>query len=69
MELFRDLLTDLRLVDIPIVNGKFTWNNRHGERHQIASSLDRFLASEALVSLDVYYEQLFYQCSDQITGR
>ena len=56
MVLFRDLLTDLHLVDISIINWKYTWNNRRGERHQIASCLDRFLASEDLVSLDVYYE-------------
>ena len=40
MELFRDLLTDLKLVDIPTVNGIFTWNNRRGEIHQITSRLD-----------------------------
>ena len=56
MELFRDLLIDLHLVDIPTVNGMYTWNNRRRERHQIAARLDRFLALEALVSLDVYYE-------------
>ena len=56
MEIFRDLLTDLHLVDIPTVNGMFTWNNRCGEIHQIASRLDRFIASEALVSLNAYYE-------------
>ena len=56
MELFRDLLTDLKLVDIPIVNGIFTWNNRRGERHQIASRLDRFLISEELLSVYAYYE-------------
>ena len=56
MELFRYLLMDLYLVDIPTMNGKYTWNNRRGERHQIASHLDHFLASEYLVSLDVYYE-------------
>ena len=38
------------------MNGNFTWNNRHGETHQVASILDRFLALEDLVSLDVYYE-------------
>ena len=46
MVLFKDLLTDLHLVDSPTVNGKLTWNNRRGERHQMASRLDRFLASE-----------------------
>ena len=56
MELFRDLLTDLKLVDIPTVNGIFTWNNRRGEIHQIASRLDRFLISEDILSVDDYYE-------------
>ena len=56
MESFRDLLTDLHLVDIPTKNGIFTWNNRRGESHQIASHLDRFLASKELISLDIYFE-------------
>lgn len=56
MDHFRELLTDLRLVDITTVNGCFTWNNRRGERYQVASRLDRFLATEALVNLDIYYE-------------
>ena len=56
MTLFREVIQDLHLVDIPTVNGKFTWNNRRGERHQVAARLDRFLASEALVSRDIYYE-------------
>ena len=56
MALFPELLTYLCLVDIPTVNGHFTWNNGRGERHQLASRLDRFLTSEALVSLDIYYE-------------
>ena len=33
MELFRDLITDLMLVDIPTVNSKYTWNNRRGVAH------------------------------------
>lgn len=56
MALFRDLIVDLRLVDIPTVNGNFTWNNRRGQRFQVASRLDRFLASEAFVSQDRYFE-------------
>ena len=56
MALFRELINDLCSVDIPTINGNYTWNNRRGERHQIASRLDRFLATEALVSLDIYYE-------------
>jgi hypothetical protein len=45
MALYRELLHDLRLVDIPTVNGQYTWNNRRRERHQVASRLDQFLAS------------------------
>lgn len=56
MESFRDLLNDLRLVDIPTENGIFTWNNRRGETHQIASRLDHFLVSEDLITLDVHFE-------------
>ena len=56
IEQFRDLLIDIKLVYIPTVDGNFTWNNRRGETHQIASILDRFIASEYLVRLDVYYE-------------
>ena len=56
MALFRELINDLCLVDIPTINGNYIWNNRRGERHQIASRLDQFLATEALVSLDIYYE-------------
>lgn len=56
MALFWELLNDLHLVDIPTVKGNYTWNNPRGEWHQIASRLDFFLATEALVTLDVYYE-------------
>ena len=56
MALFRDLIIDLRLVDIPTVNGIFTQNNRRGKRFQVASRIDRFLASEAFVSQDIHFE-------------
>lgn len=56
MERFRDLQTELRMVDIPTINGKFTWNNRRGGNTQIASMLDIFLASEKLIGKDIFYE-------------
>lgn len=56
MERFIDLQMELRLVDIPTINGKFTWNNRRGGNKQIASRLERFLASEQLIRNDIFYE-------------
>ena len=38
-----------QLVDIPPKNGLFTWNNRRGGEHRIASRLDRFLISENIL--------------------
>ena len=37
-------------MDVETGNGWFTWNNRHGGEHHIASSLDIFLLSEGLVN-------------------
>lgn len=45
MEAFNEMLTEQRLVDIPMIKGAYTWNNRRGGRNQIASRLDRFLVS------------------------
>lgn len=56
MERFRDVQAELRMVDIPTINGKFTWNNRRGGTKQIASRLDRFLISEHIIGLDIFYE-------------
>jgi len=56
MERFRDLQMELRLVDIPTINGKFTWNNRRGGNKQIASRLDRFVAFKQLIGKDIFYE-------------
>eukprot|EP00253_Pinus_taeda_P015313 PITA_15313 len=56
MERFKDVLTDLRLVDIPTINGKLTWNNRRGGNKQIVSRLDRFLVSEHIIGMDIFYE-------------
>jgi len=56
MERFRDVQIDLSLVDIPTINGKFTWNNRRGGNKQISSRLDRFLVSEHIIGMDIFYE-------------
>lgn len=45
MERFRETKTTLQLIDINTINGKYTWNNRRGGSRQIASRLDRFLAT------------------------
>eukprot|EP00253_Pinus_taeda_P003198 PITA_03198 len=49
MERFRDVQMELRVVDIPTINGKFTWNNRRGGAKQIASRLDKFLFFEHII--------------------
>eukprot|EP00253_Pinus_taeda_P035504 PITA_35504 len=56
MECFRDVQTELRVVDIPTINEKFTWNNRRGETKQISSRLDIFLISEHIIGLDIFCE-------------
>ena len=56
MEQFKEVQTKLRVIDIPTINGKFTWNNRRGGSKQIASRLDRFLILEHIIGLDFFYE-------------
>eukprot|EP00253_Pinus_taeda_P009631 PITA_09631 len=56
MDSFNDLIEELRLVDIQSINGIYTWNNRRGGKNQIASRLDRFLVSEAIMKMDVFVE-------------
>lgn len=45
IEKFSDIQEELHLVDIPTINGKYTWNNRQGGNRKITSHLDRFLAT------------------------
>ena len=45
-EEFREILSQSSLVDLEIGDGWFTWNNRRGGDHLVASRLDRFLVSE-----------------------
>lgn len=56
METFRDFQTELELVDIPTINGKYMSNNRRGGSRQIASRLDRFLAIECFIGKYIFYE-------------
>eukprot|EP00253_Pinus_taeda_P033811 PITA_33811 len=56
MDSFNDLIEELRLVDIQSINGVYTWNNIRGGKNQIASRLDRFLVSEAIMKMDVFVE-------------
>eukprot|EP00253_Pinus_taeda_P035223 PITA_35223 len=58
MELFADTINDQRLVDILTNNGIHKWNNRRGEKHQIASRLDIFLISEQIMSRDILVEAM-----------
>ena len=62
MQDFTNLIVNTNLVDVPTTNGKFTWNNRRGGTHQVASHLDRFLVSEYFVSLDIFYEASILPC-------
>ena len=36
-------------VDMQIGNGWYTWNNKHGGEHLVASLLDGFLVSESIL--------------------
>eukprot|EP00253_Pinus_taeda_P019202 PITA_19202 len=48
---FKDFIHNASLIDMPFCNGTFTWSNRRGGKHQIASKLDRFLISDNAVHL------------------
>jgi len=39
----------MKLVDVEINNGLFTWNNKRGGEVQVASKLDRFIIFEDLI--------------------
>jgi len=41
-----ELTECLRLINIPIKSGLFTWNNKRGKYHRIVVRLDHFLVSE-----------------------
>ena len=44
-EAFSECLARGPLVDVEMGNGWFTWNNKQGREHLVASRLDRFLVS------------------------
>ena len=46
---FYRLIQDLNLVNLDTSNETYTWNNKRGGKHQIASWLDRYLLSENLM--------------------
>lgn len=46
---FRDPQVELKMVDIPTINGKYIWKNRRGGSRQIASKLDKFLVIEHFI--------------------
>jgi hypothetical protein len=47
---FNNIIEDLRLVDIQTPNGSFTWQNKRSGTRHIASSLDRFLVLESILT-------------------
>jgi len=62
IEKFRDIQAELKMIDIPTINGKYTWNNQRGGSNQIASRLDRFLATEHLLGKHIFYEATILPC-------
>ena len=57
METFNEMITEQRLVDIPTINGIYTWNNQRRGKNKIASRIDRFLLSEQIMNWDVFVEE------------
>lgn len=45
-EAFKILIKDEKMINIDTGNGVFTWSNKRGGDHQMASRLDHFLASK-----------------------
>ena len=46
---FQTFIDEMKLVDIEMYNGIFTWKNKRGGKAQVASKLDRFIISEDLM--------------------
>ena len=44
-----NFLSQIPMVDMETGNGWFTWNNKRGGNHLVASHLDRFLVSKHIV--------------------
>lgn len=66
IEQFRDIQEELHLVDIPTINGRYTWNNRRGGNRKIMSRLDRFLETKNIINRDVYYEASILPCMGSV---
>jgi len=49
---FQYFIDNMKLVDIVMSNGTFTWNNKGGGESQVASKLDRFIILEDLMLKD-----------------
>lgn len=49
---FQTFIDSMKLVDITMNNGTFTWNNKRGGESQVASKLDIFIISEDLMIKD-----------------
>lgn len=62
MERFRETQAALKMIDLNTINGKYTWNNIRGGSRQIASRLDRFLATEHFLRKDIFYEATILPC-------
>eukprot|EP00253_Pinus_taeda_P027563 PITA_27563 len=62
MEAFGDIIEELHVVDLPMMNGVYKWNNRRGGSHQITSRLDRYLISEQAISKDIFMEASILPC-------
>eukprot|EP00253_Pinus_taeda_P002181 PITA_02181 len=45
---FQNFIMNMKLVDTKRIDGTFTWNNKRGGAHQVASKLDRFMISKDL---------------------
>jgi len=65
-EAFNTFIAASKLIDVPTVNGLYTWNNKQGGNRQVASRLDRFLISESIMlqNLDMEVSILLIGGSD-----
>jgi len=48
-EAFKRFIEYEKIIDIDIGNGDFTWSNKRGREHQVASILDHFLVLEEML--------------------
>lgn len=62
-ERLEDLLVDLDLIDIPLKNAKYTWNNRRCGAGHIAARIDRFLVCSAFFQSDLLINSYSIPCA------